>query len=72
MNCIPSEGVVSESLLVGKMTLINKKTPSLLVTNKQPLTVSSALVSVVTKLIQSRMDPICEKQGYYGEVQFGF
>ena len=40
VNCILSEGVVPESLLVGKMTLINKKAPS--------LTVSSALLSVVT------------------------
>ena len=27
---------------------------------------------VFTKLIHSRMDPICEKKRYYGDVQFGF
>ena len=59
VNSILTDGVALESLLTGKMTLIDKKSPSLLVTNKRPLTVSSAIFSDVTKLIHSRMDPIC-------------
>ena len=45
VNSILSDGVVPESLLTGKMTLIDKKSPSLLVNNKRPLTVSSAILS---------------------------
>ena len=72
INCILTDGVVPDSQLTGKMTLIEKKAPSLLVANKWPLTVSSALLSVYTKLIHSRMDPICKKKGYYWDVQYGF
>ena len=66
------EGKVPESLQTGKMTLIDKKKPSLLVSGKQPLTVSSVVLSIITKVIHSRMDPICEREGFYGPVQFGF
>ena len=34
VNSILTDGVALESLLTGKMTLIDKKSPSLLVTNK--------------------------------------
>ena len=43
----------------------------IIVANKGPLMVSSALLSVCTKLIHSLMDPICEKKDYYGDVQYG-
>ena len=66
------EGKVPESLQTGKMTLIDKKKPSLLVSGKQPVTVSSVVLSIITKVIHSRMDPICEREGFYGPVQFGF
>ena len=42
------------------MTLIDKKEPSLEVKNKQPLTVSSVLLSVFTKLLHKRMNAVCE------------
>ena len=72
INEILQEGKVPESLQTGKMTLIDKKKPSLLVSGKRPLTVSSVLLSIITKIIHSRMDPICEQEGFYGPVQFGF
>ena len=72
INCILSDGVVPDSLLTGKITLIDKKAPSLLVANKRPLRVSSSLLFVYTKLIHSQMDPICEKKGYYGDIQYRF
>ena len=72
VNDILSEGKVPESLLTGKMTLIDKKKPSLLVSGKRPLTVSSVILSLITKIVHARMDPICEREGFYGPVQFGF
>ena len=66
------EGKVPESLLIGQMTLIDKKSPSLLVSKKRPLTVSCVILSVITKIMHARMDKICEKNGYYGTVQYGF
>ena len=54
------------------MTLIDKKAPSLLVSQKHPLTVSCVILSVITKIMHARMDKICEKNGYYGTVQYGF
>ena len=65
-------GSVPESLQTGKMTLIDKKQPSLEVKGKQPLTVSSLILNLFTKIVHSRMDPICEREGYYGPVQYGF
>ena len=57
---------------MGGMTLINKKSTSLLVSQKSPLTVSCVLLSVITKNMHGRMDKICEQNGYYGKVQYGF
>ena len=44
-------GTTPESLNVSKMTLIDKKQPSLLVSGKQPLTVSNLLLNLFTKII---------------------
>ena len=52
--------------------VIDKKKPSLEIQNKRPLTVLSIFLSVIAKLIKKRMDPICEEQGFYGSVQYGF
>ena len=60
------------SLLVGIMTLIDRKKPSLEVAKKCPITVSSVMVSMVTKTVQKQMDTICERVGFYGPVQYGF
>ena len=65
-------GRVPDSLQTGKMTLIDKKQPSLEVKGKRPLTVSSVLLNLFTKIVHSRMNPICEREGYYGPVQYGF
>ena len=69
--CIES-GDVPEILNTGKMTLIDKKEPSLEVSKKRPLTVSSLLLSVLTKLLHERMNLICERENLYGIVQYGF
>ena len=36
------------------------------------MTVSSQFQSVLTKLLSHRMSKICEKEGYYGDTQYGF
>ena len=72
INTAFHEGKVPDSVLVGRMTLIDKKLPSLLVSNKRPLTVSCVILSVITKIMHGRMDKICESNGYYGTVQYGF
>ena len=72
INNLFLEGQVPETLLVGGMTLIDKKSTSLLVSQKSPLTVSCVLLSVITKSMHGRMDKICEQNGYYGKVQYGF
>ena len=72
INNIFLEGQVPETLLVGRMTLIDKKSTSLLVSQKHPLTVSCVILSVITKIMHGRMDKICEENGYYGKVQYGF
>ena len=56
INATFHEGKVPDSLLVGRMTLIDKKSPSLLVSNKRPLTVSCVFLSVITKIMHGRMD----------------
>ena len=63
---------VPESLLVRQMILIDKKSPSLFVSNRCPLTVSCLILNVITKIMHARMDTICQKNGYYIKVQYGF
>ena len=72
INEILESGEVPSILLTGKMTLIDKKKPSLEVSEKRPLTVPNLFLSVLTKLLHKRMDPICEEEGFYGTVQYGF
>ena len=52
-DCLQS-GETPEVLNIGKMALIDKKEPSLKVSNKQPLTVSSSFLSVLTKILHTR------------------
>ena len=72
INEILESGEVASVLLTGKMTLIDKKKPSLEVSEKRPLTVPTLFLSVLTKLLHKQMDPICEEEGFYGTVQYGF
>lgn len=51
VNQILTDGSVPEALLVGKMTLIDKKAPSLYVNQKLPLTVSCVMLSIITKVL---------------------
>ena len=37
-----------------------------------PFLCTSVLLSVITKILHGRLDPICEAEGYYGAVQYGF
>ena len=71
-NEVLKTGVVPEDLQIGKMTLIDKKEPSLEVIKKRPLTVSSGVLSVLTKILHKCMNEICEREGFYGLVQYGF
>jgi len=72
INKILESGEVPSVLLTGKITFIDKKKPSLEVSEKKPLTIPNLFLSVLTKLLHKRMDPICEEEGFYGTVQFGF
>ena len=42
------------------------------VDEKRPLTVSSIILSIITKILNERMMEICEREGFFGEVQYGF
>ena len=55
INSILTEG---EVLQIGKMTLIDKKELSLLVNKKRLLCVTSTLLSILTKIVHSRMDSV--------------
>ena len=65
-------GTVPNSLLSGKMTLTDKKKPSLYVSGKRPLNVSSVIMNLFTKIIHQRTDKISEEEGFYGPIQYGF
>ena len=54
------------------MTLIDKKEPSLEVNKKKPLMVSSVDLSVLNKIVHKRMNEICERDGFYEHIQYGF
>ena len=51
INEILESGEVPSVLLTGKMTLIDKKKPSLEVSEKQPLTVPNLFLSVLTRRV---------------------
>ena len=55
-------GLTPDSLNVGKMTLIDKKEPSLAINSKRSLTASSIILNLFTKVIHARMDKICAKE----------
>ena len=61
-----------EVLNVGKMTLIDEEEASLKINNKWPITVSSQILSVITKFLNSRMMEICERENLFGATQYGF
>ena len=65
-------GETPECLNTGKMSLIDKKETSLKITNKRPITVSSLLLSVITKTLNHRMLKICERENLFGDTQYGF
>ena len=67
-----AEGSVLGSLQVGKITLIDKQEPFLVVTKKRPIAVKSSVI--LTKIIHICMNKICEteREGFYGLVQYGF
>ena len=66
------EGDIPNVFNTGKMTLIDKKEPSLEISKKRPLTVSSVMLCVITKILHARMNIICEREKLYGIVQYGF
>ena len=70
-RCLTS-GQTPQILNVGKMTLIDKKEASMQISKKRPLTVSSQLQSIITKVLNERMNKICERMGYFGTTQYGF
>ena len=72
VNSCLIQGETPECLNTGKMTLIDKKEPSLKVSKKRPLTVSSQIQSVITRLLAQRMDKVCERERLYGSTQYGF
>ena len=72
VNDMMDTGEVASTFQTGWMTLIDKKEPSLEVTKKRPLTVSSLILSMVTKLLHKRMSAVCKRGGFLGSVQDGF
>ena len=72
VNDMMDAGEVASTFQTGWMTLIDKKEPSLEVTKKRPLTVSSLILSMVTKLLHKRMSAVCKRGGFLGSVQYGF
>ena len=70
-ECLLS-GETPECLNTGKMTLIDKKESSLKISNKRPITVSSLILSVITKTLNHRMLKICERENMFGDTQYGF
>ena len=65
-------GQTPQILNVGKMTLIDKKEASMQIGKKCPLTVSSQIQSIITKILNERMSKVCERLGYFGSTQYGF
>ena len=72
INEMLTSGEVATSLQTGRMTLIDKKGPSLEITKKRLLTVSSVILSIITKLFNKRMSAVCEREGFLGSTQYGF
>ena len=72
VNEMLTSGEVANSLQTSIMTLIDKKEPSLEITKKRLLTVSSVILSVITKLVHKRMSVVCEIEGFLGLTQYGF
>ena len=70
-RCLTS-GQTPHILNVGKMTLIDKKESSMQISKKRPLTVSSQLQSIITKVLNERMNKVFERMGFFRPTQYGF
>ena len=62
------EGDIPQVFNTGKKTLIDKNEPSLEISKKRPLTVSSVMLCI----LHARMNEICERKRLYGIVQYRF
>ena len=72
VNKMLASGEEPASLQTGLRTLINKKELAMEIMKKRPLTVSSIVLSVVTKLLHKCMSEVCEREGFLSSVQYGF
>ena len=72
VNKMLASGEEPASLQTGLRTLINKKELAMEIMKKRPLTVSSIVLSVVTKLFHKHMSLVCERKGFLSSFQYVF
>ena len=66
------EGKIPEFLKQGRVTLIYKKDDCLDPANYRPITITSVLLKLFTRVLNVRLDRVAERQKFLTEQQFGF
>ena len=72
LNNLLKTGVVPEFLKEGRVSLLYKRGDCLDPANYRPITISSVMMKVLTRLLNIRLEEVVEENNFLSEKQFGF
>ena len=72
INTMMKEGKIPEFLKQGRVTLIYKRDDCLNPANYRPITITSVLLKLFTRVLNVRLDKVVEKHKFLSEQQYGF
>ena len=72
LNNLLKTGVVPEFLKEGRVSLLYKRGDCLDPANYRPITISSGMMKVLTRLLNIRLEEVVEENNFLSEKQFGF
>ena len=72
LNKLLKTGVVPECLKRGRVSLLYKRGDCLDPANYRPITISSVMMKVLTRLLNIRLEKVVEENNFLSDKQFGF
>ena len=72
LNNLLKTGVVPEFLKEGRVSLLYKRGDCLDPANYRPITISSVMMKVLTRLLNIRLEEVVEENNFLSDKQFGF
>ena len=72
INTMLKEGSVPEFLKQGRVSLLYKRGDCLVPSNYRPICITSVMLKVLTRLMNTRLEQMVEHHGFLSQNQFGF